>query len=389
MLDVMTANFVRLTRLETALGVAQGVTHSPPRPHSAEAPRSVLERLICEATVDPRQYVAFSGGRDSSAVLAVATKVARERQADDPIPVTLRYPGVAEADETEWQQLVIRHLGLTKHVIIDVRDEQRLLGEPAQRAMRRRGVVWPSALQLREVGYADLGGGSLLTGEVGDHVFDPQRITVVRNLIRQRRRPSKAMLRRSMTALAPQWLTSRRRPSQDDFLPWLRGDARPALEQVMLELEASRLSWASCIWHVLDPRAQSVILHNDAVATREYGLEPFTPFAHPEFRAALAHSGGFWGYEGRTQVMRALFADLLPDALLSRSTKAGFGGARWGDREREFARDWDGSGVDPELIDAEQLRREWLSDRPMTGADFQLQQAWAYSEGIVTPQAPG
>ena len=54
----------------------------------------------------------FSGGRDSSAVLATATMVARKHGLNDPVPITLRCPAIEEADETASQELVIRHLGI-------------------------------------------------------------------------------------------------------------------------------------------------------------------------------------------------------------------------------------------------------------------------------------
>ena len=66
-------------------------------------------------------------------------------------------------------------------------------------------------------------------------------------------------------------------------------------------------------------------------------------------------------------MMRYLFGDLLPDAVLSRTTKASFNQTRWGSFEREYARNWSGEGIDPDLIDAEKLRAAWLSDDPPPG----------------------
>jgi asparagine synthase (glutamine-hydrolysing) len=170
---------------------------------------------------------------------------------------------------------------------------------------------------------------------------------------------------------------------------WLRGDAIDAFIGVTKDLGREPFSWARATRRKFDTRAQSVFIHNHEEAIREYGLEPLTPFADPFFRATLAASGGFWGYEGRTHVFRTLFSDLLPDAVLARQTKASFNGARWGELEKEFARSWDGGCFDPELIDAEALRREWLSDRPGPGSDYLIQLAWAASEGIKTPLADG
>ncbi|WP_227994682.1 asparagine synthase-related protein [Luteimicrobium xylanilyticum] len=351
-------------------------------------PRAVLERLLDRATEGRRTYVMFSGGRDSSSLLALATSCARRRGDDDPMPVTLRHPGVLEADETAWQELVIDHLGLRDHLVIEVRGEQELLGEPARRAMGRRGAVWPSALQLRDVAYRQLDDGVVVTGEGGDHVLTAHRITMLRNVLHDRRVPSWHELRLAAATFEPRRRYVRRVGSLASR-HWLRGAAQSAYSQAVGELARSPLSWARATLRTFDPRVQSVILHNHEEGIREYGLEPLTPFAHPEFHAALARSGGFWGYEGRTHVFRMLFGDLLPDAILARQTKASFNGARWGELEKEFARSWTGDCFDPEWVDAEALRREWLSDRPGPGSDYLIQLAWAASEGITTPLADG
>ena len=47
----------------------------------------------------PPCLVSFSGGLDSSALLAVATAVARREGLDDPVPATLVVPGSPESDE--------------------------------------------------------------------------------------------------------------------------------------------------------------------------------------------------------------------------------------------------------------------------------------------------
>ena len=87
--------------------------------------------------------VSFSGGRDSSAVLAGAVNLARREGLPPPIPVTNVFPDVREADEHQWQQHVVRHLGLTEWVRLEHTDEAHLLGPYAQRVMLRHGLAWP------------------------------------------------------------------------------------------------------------------------------------------------------------------------------------------------------------------------------------------------------
>ena len=350
------------------------------------APRVVLESIVNDRCAGRRHYVMFSGGRDSSAVLALCVMLARRRGDPDPIPVILRHPGLREADETDWQEIVLDHLSVANPVVINVSARQRLLGESALRTIRRRGVVWPAALQLREVAYGGLLRGSiLLTGEGGDHMFGGRRIAALRNLASGGQRPSRYDLRECVASVTPSCLRAR------NIVPpqWLRERAQAAYVRAIRPLYGEPISWRKSTMWMFTPRTQSVVLHNHLAAVREYGLEPVNPFTDPGFVLSLSRAGGFWGYADRTTVMRALFSDLLPDSVLSRSTKASFNGSRWGEYERTFAQEWDGSGVDTELIDVERLREEWLSDRPGPGADYQIQLAWAAREGIATPLAPG
>ena len=81
--------------------------------------------------------------------------------------------------------------------------------------------------------------------------------------------------------------------------------------------------------------------------------------------------------------MQALFSDVLPQAVLRRATKASFNHAHSGAATREFARTWDGCGVDEELVDVERLRSVWLSDEPTMGTGVLLHSAWLASEGLA------
>jgi hypothetical protein len=78
--------------------------------------------------------------------------------------------------------------------------------------------------------------------------------------------------------------------------------------------------------------------------------------------------------------MRGLFADLLPDSVLARTSKATFTEAYFGPMSRRFAREWDGrAGIDPTIVDSEALRSIWLSPRPNFLTTTLLQAAWLAS----------
>ena len=79
--------------------------------------------------------------------------------------------------------------------------------------------------------------------------------------------------------------------------------------------------------------------------------------------------------------MRALFADLLPDEVLARRTKAEFSEPMFGPLTRRFANDWDGhAGLDGRLLDADALRRVWSAPHPHALSATALQAAWLASE---------
>jgi asparagine synthase (glutamine-hydrolysing) len=74
--------------------------------------------------------------------------------------------------------------------------------------------------------------------------------------------------------------------------------------------------------------------------------------------------------------MTQLFGDLLPAAVLERRTKASFDGAFWNEPSRAFARDWDGSGIDDDVVDGAALRTEWSKDSPDPRTYTLAQSVW-------------
>jgi asparagine synthase (glutamine-hydrolysing) len=61
-------------------------------PQSPAAPvRDALENAMLPALRRSPCFVSFSGGRDSSAVLAVAVEVARRHGLPEPVPATMRF----------------------------------------------------------------------------------------------------------------------------------------------------------------------------------------------------------------------------------------------------------------------------------------------------------
>lgn len=360
----------------------------PDQPSGSDT-RSALDQVALAAVTSGPCYVLFSGGRDSSLVLALATRAAREAGVPDPIPVTAVYPGDEEADESRWQDLVLQHLGITERIVLPVTDQRTTLGDLATRHLRRRGLVWPEAVHTQPLFFAQLDPGTVLTGEGGDAFLEAQRITPLYLLGCRRRLPSMALVRAAAEALSPRVVAlreARRRLADPDFLPWLRPLAREtlAVEEVLVR---GPLRWDDAIRSLHRTRMNRLALDNADISAAEYGHRLRHPIADTSVVAALAHEGGAWGFRGRTNLFRRLGADLLPDVVLARRSKASFNTSRWGAREVAFAQDYAGGAFDPDYIDEERLRREWLSPRPHPVSYFLAQIAWLHHENL--PLVPG
>src|SRR4051794_24216047 len=101
----------------TALDVASGFPLGAVTPAHAPAgvPRDVraaLEAAMRPALQRPPCFVAFSGGRDSSAMLAVADRLAGREGLARPVPLTARFPEAPDTDESDWQERAIAALGV-------------------------------------------------------------------------------------------------------------------------------------------------------------------------------------------------------------------------------------------------------------------------------------
>jgi asparagine synthase (glutamine-hydrolysing) len=377
-------DYYRPTPFEVATGWVHGLLAPTPAVAGSEAPLEALADLLRPALAAPTCYVAFSGGRDSSAILAVATLVARRDGFADPVPVTALYPDIPEADESEWQEAVVQHLGLRDWLRLEFHDENDLLGPAARASLRQRGQMWPAALHTKVNLLTALSAGTLLTGEGGDEVFGARRAAPWPHLkkgtaIRRRR-----AARGALGSLLPRAARRRRAVAkwrQVQLQPWLRPVVAEEHCRALADDESCEpLRWDRSLLWVTRRRSAAVLGHNYQLLAAEYGVTLRTPLLEPQFLAALGRVGGRWGYTGRTAVMSALFGELLPRSVIERKTKAVFNRAFLGASTRAFARAWDGSGVDPDLVDVERLRQEWLSERPSAISGPLLQAAWLYSD---------
>jgi asparagine synthetase B (glutamine-hydrolysing) len=379
------AHPLRLTDLELSAGFVcdDGGYQGLPVVEQELTPLDAFELAVIPALERPPCLVGFSGGRDSSAVLAAAARAARREGLDLPIPITLRFRDAPGAEESEWQELIIRHLSLSEWDVREVGDDTDFIGPLSTAVLRRHGVLFPPNVFIQRLLLEPAAGGSLLTGNGGDHVFAGWRRHSLPDLFAARRRPAPRDVLRLAYASSPRAFRRRveSRRQLDSMPSWLRPEARQAAAALAASEQAEApLRWREWVrW--LAPRRELAVgpwslglmaADEDVVATH--------PFLDPRFLAAMANAGGSLGFGDRTAAMRALFSDVLPDELNARSTKARGNEIYWRSHSREFARSWDGVGVDHDLVDPMALREEWLKPSPRAQSAIPLQAAWLASE---------
>jgi asparagine synthase (glutamine-hydrolysing) len=358
------------------------VRHTPlppaPAPDVTGTPREVLESLLVEPLSNPPCRVAFSGGRDSSAVLAAATHTARAHGLPDPIPLTARLEEHPRTWETEWQEITVRHLGLQDWETVPITTELDALSPVATAALRRYGLYWPSQAHSLIVFSQHAGSGSILTGGGGDEVFMPwtgRRLRMSELArVRPRRRAARWMAFYSM----PRGLRTRvehaRYPMQ---LPWMRPDAEAEVRRIRTQRAQMRTrAWAEALEGLLNSRYLELVRGVLDTFAADQGVRLYEPFYDARFVRAMAAAAPSDGYPTRTAALRAQFADLLPDKIWTRGTKAVFTEVAWGPETRAFVESWDGTGLDDELVDPEALRAQWSGPRPDARTLLCLTQAW-------------
>jgi hypothetical protein len=368
---------------EVVMGYVFGqLPHAPIGYDAKRHPRAVLEDVVSAALRCPPCGVAFSGGRDSSLVLAIATHVARRDGLPEPIPITRRFADASEADEDVWQENVVRHLGLANWQRIAIDDELDVIGPLAARHLTTYGVVWPPAIASDTPLVDAVGCGTLIDGEGGDQVLGvaAHRIAPVTELCRSPWPLRRWRLRGAAYALAPARVRARKaveRSLQVFPRPWLRPAGLGKLVAWLESVEHDRpLAYGKSVRAIASRRGEVLGTENRQILARAHSVALTSPLLHPQFIAALAHHGGVLGAGSRTTVLRALAADLLPDAVLSRTTKATFNTCYMTTYTREFARTWTGAGVDDALVDCAELQRTWVAERPIPATAALLQTAW-------------
>lgn len=380
---------IDLGELELAGGIPLGFdTAIDPLPAmncGTDGPRMALEAALCRALTRPPCLVSFSGGRDSSAMLSLALSVANREGLAPPVAATLRIIGSDEANETEWQERVIGHLGLDDWVRIDITDHLDVVGPVATAALARYGLLWPFNTHFHQPIFAEAKGGSVVTGFGGDELGISSSTSVAERILAAKRIRSWSELMVVGLALAPGPLrravfARRDRQEISTQRPWLTD---LGLTQVARKSGRSQseipLGWdrvlREAIWRSRYFRVCTYSLNLLAISE---GAVAIHPLVDREVLRALGGVGGFAGLGSRTAIMKLLFGDLLPNETLARSTKATFDDAMWTRHARTFAEEWSGRGLPEHLVDVSSLRTEWRKERPHALSAVLLQAAWLH-----------
>lgn len=328
-----------------------------------EATRRAVERAPC--------LVSFSGGQDSSLVLAAATRLARTEGLADPIPITWRSRDVPANDESSWQEAVVAELGLRDWVKLETGDALDWVGPVAAAVVARHGVLYPANAHFHQPLAAHAEGGALLTGIGGDQLFGLWRWSHAADVLARRVRATPADALRVGLAWSPETVRRRiaARRAEPTGRSWLRAEYDGALGRMLAADAASEPpSWPGRV----DWQLRRRFLHMGIASIERIAGDHDCLLAHPLVDPSVAQSvaaaGGRHGFSNRAQALAALFPALRPAALAARRGKVGFDGVFSREPSRLAAAAWDGSGVDDAIIDAEALRELWAQRIPIRSA---------------------
>jgi asparagine synthase (glutamine-hydrolysing) len=373
-----------LTGLELASGIVLGkdLATSPLEDTAATpSPREALEDVLVEALQKSPCVIGFSGGRDSSALLALAAHLARVHGLDTPVAATNVFPADATSSESEWQEMVIRHIGATEWERLSFADELDVIGPVARPALREWGPCFPFNGHFGLPTFSLARHGCYLTGIGGDEIFQLSERNHLGAVLAGHEPPGRRHLRTAALALLPAGARCRLLQRSMPQLSWLTPDANNELRRLMAVEHGQQAIWNAS--DLLDGfwRDRGRLALTSTLATYAASCETVLvhPFEEPRFLTAVARARPRVGWLRREDAMRELFGDLLPDPLILRRSKAGFSQPFFGAFSRGFIESWSGNGLDTSLVDIDRLREAWAHPIVDARSYSLVQAAWSFS----------
>jgi len=381
-----------LDMLEIASGMVFGFdTSIPDPPRSKGDIDAELEQILIPALRRPPCGVAFSGGRDSSAVLAAATSVARLHQLPDPIPITFRFPNAKDTDETSYQESMIRHLGISEWSRIEPGDSLDVLGDASTRLTAQHGLLYPGNIHFLVPMLEVLRGGALLTGVGGDEMLNGHPNHAFAAMLVGKQRPSRALIR----GFAKRYLRRERarqevRQRAASYFRWLVPEARRVVIEEIAQASSADLLFADR--HLTSVVYRMRYLHRARIdmtrVAEGFGVSLVQPFLNAGFVGAVAARVGGVGRPTRADLMKELFGGLLPLELNERVSKARFDDVFW---TKHAASAVTSQSVHPlsDVVDEQALRQLWSSDAPKGNTYLIVKYLWRLeAEERGPPAAP-
>jgi asparagine synthase (glutamine-hydrolysing) len=265
--------------------------------------------------------------------------------------------------------------------VIDALGDADLLGPAARPWFEAHGPVFPVSIFGRTSVYETARGGVLLNGEGGDEVLGTRRVAAAFDAVaqlRRGRRPSRSALSSAQTLVRPRRVTEAEVAALFGLCHWLtpraRAELRPLLER---EFVAEPLDVAAALRMHLERKLIADIQRTIRWFAGCHDVRVASPLLDASFAAAIAARARRRDLRDRTTLLERHFADVLPRPIRTRRSKATFGRAFFGPGCRAFAASWDGSGVDPDLVDVAALRDEWSKDHPSGLSISLFLHAWA------------
>jgi hypothetical protein len=349
--------------------------------HPQPPPRIALESILLGALQHPPCVIGFSGGRDSSALLALAAHIAKKEGLQLPIAATNVFPGDVQAAESEWQELLIRFVGVTDWERLEFTDEMDVVGPIAAPLLERFGPTFPFNGHFGMPSFSLASGGTYLTGVGGDELFEPNELTRLAIVFTGGLRPSRRDLRSIVHTFSPRPLRVRHWRRLIPPEPWLRPETGQQFMTDLAHSFARQHLWYSeqirqDIWR---DRARMALENTLAAFATTVDSSIAHPFQDPSLLRSVAAHRGRTPWPSRAVAMDELFGDVLPNEVVQRTTKANFDTIFFNQHSRAFVEGWDGEGIDDAFVDVTQLRAAWQQPAVDARSLSLLQSAWCNS----------
>lgn len=384
-------NPANLSFLDLACGMPLGWNSERPRTPRPALLDEACDRVFSESFGRGPCYIPFSGGGESSMWLAIGTRYARRNGHDDPIPLTLRYPGLTSAEGFRVQERVVAHLGLADWQRVEPEGSLDLIGPVAGATLARTGPLWPpNAYVMTPLVEAARDGVFVLVTGLTDF-FSWWRWAPLVSVLERHRRPIKRDLALLGSALMSPSMRARaaRRREIPPPMPWLRPAAEHEalavlrLRQADVPRRCDRAMAAQVTHRCFDGAALTI-----AAIGETHGTSIDQPLRRPGVVESMAGAAGWRGFRGLKTMLSEMCGDLLPANLLSAREAPDLTRVFFADASREFAAGWTGEGLDESVVDPDALRRTWLSQSPDPRTACLLQYAWLTEQASLDTSVP-